>query len=87
LFGLKQKRKDNMILTVIFRDDAPMIHCGDSPSYRSVQIELTPEQRKQLEPRFSYATGLGEQEKRYYESISKCFIEPNASLTLAGKEG
>jgi len=74
-------KNSKMKLTVIFRDDAPMIHCGDSPSYRSVQIELTQEQCKQLDPHFSYSTGLGEQEKRYHESISKCFIEPNSETT------
>jgi len=35
-------------LTVIIRDDSPMVNCGDSPAYRSVQIELTEEQVKRL---------------------------------------
>ena len=59
-------------LTVVYRDDSPMIHCGDSPSYRSTQIELTSEQTKVLAPRVSYQQG----EHTYYEAISRCFIEP-----------
>jgi hypothetical protein len=61
-----------MKLTVIFRDDGPMIHCGDSPSYRSIQISLTPEQEQIIKPRKTYMSG-GTQ---YHEEISKCFIEP-----------
>ena len=62
-------------LTVIFRDDGPMIHCGDSPIYRSVQVELTPEQQERLKPRPSYMAGT----TQYYEAISKCFIEPEGA--------
>jgi len=51
------------ILTVVIRDDSPMIFCGDSPSYRSVQIRLTNEQKSSL--------NLVE-----YESFSSCWIEP-----------
>jgi hypothetical protein len=62
-----------MKLTVILRDDSPMIHCGDSPSYRSVQINLTPEQCEALKPRWTGSSaGVDE-----YESISKAFIEPD----------
>ncbi len=61
-------------LTVILRDDGPMIHCGDSPSYRSVQVELTPEQWEQIKPRISYTTAG----TNYFEEISKCFIEPGS---------
>lgn len=49
-------------LTVVIRDDIPMIQCGDSPSYRSVQIDLTLEQMRLL--RLHDA-----------EQISRCFLE------------
>ncbi len=60
-----------MKITVIIRDDSPMIFCGDNPSYRRVTIELTPEQEEQLELKF-----VGQQGKHdYYEQYSQCFIE------------
>ena len=61
------------ILTVIIRDDGPFIHLGDTPTYRSVQIELTIEQRKSIALDLIGRSGDALQ----YESISKCFIEPN----------
>ena len=61
-----------MRLTVIFRNDSPMIHCGDCPSYRSAQIELTPEQCAVLEVQQT-STSCG---KAVFEKISQCFIEP-----------
>jgi hypothetical protein len=48
-----------------------MIHCGDSPDYRSVQVDLTPEQVAAIAPRKTGSSG-GQDE---YESISKAFIE------------
>lgn len=36
--------KPARIATVIIRDDNPMIHCGDTPSYRTVRFALTDEQ-------------------------------------------
>jgi hypothetical protein len=66
-----------MILTVIFRDDEPMVCAGDSPSYRSVSIELDEDQVKMLTPRKSYTSGG----KQYHEVISKCFIEPDTIKT------
>ena len=62
-----------MILTVILRDDSPMIHFGDSPAYRSVRVELTPEQVAAIAPRKTGCSGMQEE----YESISKAFIEPD----------
>lgn len=59
-------------LTVIIRDDSPMIHCGDSPRYRSVQIELTDDQVQRLA---LHCVGSIAGTK-HYETISKCFIEP-----------
>ena len=65
-----------MKLTVILRNDSPMIHCGDSPEYRSVQIDLTPEQVAAIAPRKT-GSSAGVEE---YESISKAFIEPNRGI-------
>ena len=59
-------------LTVVIRDDTPLIFCGDSPSYRSVTVELTQEQRAQIALRYRGASGATE----IFEEISKCFIEP-----------
>ena len=56
-----------MQVTVIIRDDSPMLHRGDSPSYRSVAIDLTPEQVQRI--------GLWHVNERY----SHCFIEPMTS--------
>lgn len=64
-----------MILTVILRNDGPMIFCGDSPSHRSVQINLTHEQCEAIKPRH-VGTDCG---REVYEAISMAFIEPNAS--------
>jgi hypothetical protein len=67
-----------MKLTVIFRNDSPMIHCGDTPSYRSVQIELTPEQCEAIK-------------LREHEEISRAFIEhdivPSANEAKKGGAG
>ena len=60
-----------MKLTVIIRDDGPMIHCGDSPSYRSVQLNLTDEQVVALSRRQTHSSGGVE----YFEQYSRCFIE------------
>jgi hypothetical protein len=60
------------ILTVVIRDDGPMFHCDDSPAYRSVQIELTEEQRERLKLYESHSSAG----THYYEHVSKCFIEP-----------
>ena len=60
-----------MVLTVILRYDIPMIHCGYSPAYRIVRVDLTPEQVAAIAPRKTGSTGRQEE----YESISKAFIE------------
>jgi hypothetical protein len=52
---------------------APMIHCGDCSTYRSVQITLTEEQVKALAMRPTH----GSRGLQYYEEISRCFIEPD----------
>ena len=50
-------------LTVIIRDDSPMIYCNDSPSYRTVRVSLTTEQQEVI----MLANG--------HESISMAIIE------------
>lgn len=59
------------VLTVIIRDDSPMIHCGDSPAYRSVRIALTDDQIAQMKLAHTYTSGG----VSYYEQVSKCFVE------------
>ena len=58
-------------LTVIIRDDSPLIHCGDTPSYRHVTIDLTQEQMDAILVKAT-STSMG---KEIFESISKAFIE------------
>ena len=58
-------------LTVIIRNDGPLIFAGDTPSFRSVKIALTPEQREKLALHWS-GTSAG---REIHESISHCFIE------------
>lgn len=58
-------------LTVIFRDDAPVIFVGDVPAYRRVTIELTAEQRDALALK-QVGINCG---KPVYEAYSKCFLE------------
>ena len=60
-----------MNLRVIFCCGGPLVHCQDSPSYRLVSIDLTPEQVEKLQPRYAYSVGS----KDYYEEISRCFLE------------
>lgn len=64
----------NNKLTVIFRDDSPMVMCNSSPTYRSVQVTLTDEQVHLLARRETYSSGT----VQYYEEIAPCFIEPDA---------
>ena len=59
-------------LTVIIRNDAPMIHCGDSPTYRSVRITLTNEQLNTMSL-MKTGSSFG---KPMYEKISHVFLEP-----------
>jgi len=40
-----------MTITVIFRDDSPMIYAGDTPKYRTVVINLTENQIAKLNTR------------------------------------
>jgi len=52
---------------VIFRNDAPMVHCGDVPSYRQVRIQLTDDQIARLQLRETHTQG----ETVFFESISR----------------
>lgn len=70
------------LLTVVIRDDGPMIFCGDSPTYRSVQLALTTEQLEQLRLRLIGRSG----EVYHYESVSKVFIEPIPVSEAADQE-
>jgi uncharacterized coiled-coil protein SlyX len=63
-------RRPGDTLTVVIRDDGPLIFCNDRPTYRSVQIRLTPEQIAAIELRH-VGTNCGDE---IYESISCCFI-------------
>ena len=54
-------------VTVVIRDDTTLIHCGDSPRYRTVKIELTNEQIALLRLREN-------------EEVSKMILEPNPRL-------
>ena len=58
-------------LTVVLRNDAPMIFCDDSPSYRTARIELTREQEDAL---MLHCTGH-QGTAPLYEAISKVILE------------
>ena len=58
-------------MTVIIRDDTPMICCGESPSYRSVRVKLTMEQREALS---LFANGYSGNTP-LWEEISRVIIE------------
>ena len=66
------KKLPSDTLTVIFRDDSPTIHCGDSPSYRTVRIKLTDEQREALALKYLFSRG----NNHFWEDISRAIIEP-----------
>ena len=63
-------------LTVVLRNDGPMIHCDDCPSYRSVQVVLTPEQCAAIAPRKTGSSGGVDE----YEYVSRAFLEPNEKV-------
>ena len=58
-------------LTVLIRNDGPLIFCGDSPKYRSVAIALTDEQLRALS---LDCVGI-DCGRAVVESISTCFLE------------
>jgi len=65
------KKSPGRKLTVIIRNDAPLIHCGDSPSYRTVELTLTKEQELAIMLR---NTGM-DCGRAHYETISKLILE------------
>lgn len=58
-------------LTVIIRDDAALIHCGDMPTYRRVTLELTIDQIDKLTLHATAKNGG----RDIFESVSNCFLE------------
>ena len=58
-------------LTVIIRNDAPMVYCGDCPSYRTVVLPLTAEQCEMVKLRLTATAGGNE----YCEQISTTILE------------
>jgi len=66
----KDPRYPSNVLTVIIRDDAPMVLCGDSPSYRAVSIVLTEEQIKALALYHTGSSGPVD----LYETISRTIL-------------
>ncbi len=68
-----------MKLTVIFRDDVPLIFCNDTPTYRTAQIELYEHQVRMLQPRH-VGVNCG---SNIYESISMCYLEPEDAPSAA----
>jgi hypothetical protein len=60
--------KPPISLTVIIRDDSPIVFANDSPSFRRVTIRLTDEQKEALKLR---TTGAGDM----FESVSRSFLE------------
>ena len=61
-----------MKLTIVIRNDGPMVYAGDSPSYRTVVIELTEEQKAKIILEETHSSGG----TRFYESISQVILEP-----------
>jgi hypothetical protein len=72
---MSESREGPKSLRVIIRNDAPMIFCNDSPSYRSVEIELTPDQQAKLALQWCGSQGG----TRLYESISNAFFDDPTS--------
>ena len=58
-------------VTAVIRDDAPLRHCNDAPSYRTVRIKLTEKQQEALTLRRTDKIGG----QVFHESISRAIIE------------
>jgi len=58
-------------IRVIIRDDSPLLFCGDTPSYRSVAIELTDEQIQKCQLLWVGRDGG----RDHYETVSRCFFD------------
>jgi hypothetical protein len=60
-----------MKLTVILRNDAPVIHAQAAATYRTVQVQMTASQIEALRPRRIGGTG----ETTYYEDFQMAILE------------
>ena len=60
-------------LTVVIRNEANFIFMQEPCTYRTVHIELTPEQEEQLALRYVGQT-CG---SKIYENVAHCFLEPS----------
>lgn len=58
-------------LTVIIRDYSPLIHMQEPVSLRTVRIELTEDQRRQLALRWTHSSCAGDG----YEEVSQAILE------------
>lgn len=58
-------------LTIIIRNDGPLVNAGDRPSYRTIQIELTAKQRDSIKLHHTHTSGTTD----YYEQISQAILE------------
>ena len=58
-------------LTVILANEMPMLTLQEPVQYRSVQIELTPEQQEKIAPRFLGKAG----DRPVFERVRMCFLE------------
>ena len=58
-------------LTVIIRNDGPMLFCGDAPTYRRVTFDLTDKQKEQIKLD-QVGVSCGDE---IWEKVSKCFLE------------
>ena len=68
---LPMKKLPPDTLTVIIRDDAPMVFCNSSPEYRTVRVKLTDEQREAI----MLHANSSQCGKPVWESISMAIIE------------
>ncbi len=71
------KKKKLTQLTVVIRDDTPLIYAGDRPSYRTVTIPLTEEQQELLCLYETHSSTDNKENTRipYYEEISLAILE------------
>ena len=60
------------VLTFVIRDDAPMIHCNDTPTFRTVTIYMTDEQKACVQLHCTAMTGSNAS----YEQVSRVILEP-----------
>lgn len=67
-----------MKLTVVMRDESPMVHFNDPPCHRTVVLELTDEQNAKLKPRPIGRMSVGGGEM--YESIAYYILEEDANV-------